>query len=625
MIISLLNTNCKKVPEKPEIITKGDYSYVVKYSEFKVNELVSKKEIPAVSIALIDEDNIIWKNAFGTTEPNGDKEASVNDVYKAGSIAKAITFTALFKLYDDGKIRLEDPVSKYIKDFDIKSRFRNTKPISIRSIVCGRSGLPRDSEIASMLIDIDSERLPLKKIISELSSIYTAYPPDSMYKDSNINTNIAGRILEIKSGNTFDKHIDSTVFDKLAMTESSFNIKDVNTSQILKGYINTQNTKEPVIVETSLRNDIPSGNFYTTITDLSKYASMILSYGNGYIKPETIRMMLTDTYSRPQDPWKQPAGWNIRTFDNKYKLIEINSAYAGFSGVIKLLPDLRIGLVMLSNSSDFITKQGSLSKKILRLMIEAKQGKKYDENEMRSDIENAEIEYKPSKDKMAKIDGLYSFGGFTAETTVGNNLINLTAEKIKNFPIPMPFDIKVTLLPKSENVFNVDNWIFDRINEDINISAEYIPEIDFLSEFGYNTGSFLLTTINKDLYFRISKIKPDENLSQLKNLYTGEYKLVINGSHYGLDDDIDLLNMKIIADNGFLKLVPLEILYQKFIDVSPVGASNLPSVSILLKAVSETELTIQDGVLGLYDGETVFRDTSTGVLNFMDLRLIPIQ
>jgi CubicO group peptidase (beta-lactamase class C family) len=95
--------------------------------------------------ALIDDQNTVWQETLGWANIEQKIPARPDTVYKLWSIAKAFTAIETMRLVEEGWVDLNAPVTEYIPDFSIQSRFADSKPITVRSILTHRSGLPRNS------------------------------------------------------------------------------------------------------------------------------------------------------------------------------------------------------------------------------------------------------------------------------------------------------------------------------------------------------------------------------------------------------------------------------------------------------------------------------------------------
>jgi CubicO group peptidase (beta-lactamase class C family) len=134
----------RATPRKPDPIPPGDYTYTVEYAAYRIDQLMRQHHLPSVAVALIDDQDTIWQQAFGLANVERDIPAQVGTVYKLWSVAKVFTAIETMRLVEEGLVDLDAPITDYLPDFSIHSRFPDAAPITIRSILAHRSGLPRN-------------------------------------------------------------------------------------------------------------------------------------------------------------------------------------------------------------------------------------------------------------------------------------------------------------------------------------------------------------------------------------------------------------------------------------------------------------------------------------------------
>ena len=100
--------------------------------------------IIGLSIALVDDQSVVWEQGFGFADKEKKLPATPETIYRLGSISKLFTATAAMQLADQGKLDIDKPVEVYLPEFSIKSRFTDAHAITPRNIMTHHSGLPRD-------------------------------------------------------------------------------------------------------------------------------------------------------------------------------------------------------------------------------------------------------------------------------------------------------------------------------------------------------------------------------------------------------------------------------------------------------------------------------------------------
>src|SRR4030095_10976407 len=106
-----------------------------------------KAKIPGMSIVIVYDQDVLVAKGFGYADLEKKIPADPQTIYRTGSVTKAFTALMLMQLRDEGKLHLDDPIEKYLREFKIKSRFPDARPATFRQVAAHYSGLPRDTPL----------------------------------------------------------------------------------------------------------------------------------------------------------------------------------------------------------------------------------------------------------------------------------------------------------------------------------------------------------------------------------------------------------------------------------------------------------------------------------------------
>ncbi|NHJ49452.1 MAG: beta-lactamase family protein, partial [Asgard group archaeon] len=200
-------------PLKPRTITQDDYTYAKDYANYKVKEVMKKIDLPGISVALIDDQDIIMQNSYGYANLEENILTTPETVYRMGSVAKVFTAIEIMRLYNEGLVDLDAPITNYIPDFSIKSRFQDNTSITIRSLLTHRAGLPRNGNLPYWYFD--SGYNILRDLVASLKHSHLAFPTGYRYKYSNVAFNILGRIIELLRPNGFPYYMKNELLSDI--------------------------------------------------------------------------------------------------------------------------------------------------------------------------------------------------------------------------------------------------------------------------------------------------------------------------------------------------------------------------------------------------------------------------
>jgi len=219
MILTL--TACATTPPKaPEIQKKGDYTYVKDYMTWFIQKEMKDKGIVGLSVALVDDQRIVWQKGFGYADRENKIAATPQTVYRAGSISKLFNAMAVMKLVEAGKMDIDQPLSTYLPEFSINSRFGSIDGVTPRTIITHHSGLPSDW-IDGMW---GENPMPFTRLVQVIKDEYVAYPPNTVMSYSNLAVTLLGHGVQRVSGQPYDQFIDQSLLEPMGMNDSRFEI-----------------------------------------------------------------------------------------------------------------------------------------------------------------------------------------------------------------------------------------------------------------------------------------------------------------------------------------------------------------------------------------------------------------
>ena len=276
-------------PKKPAVIPMGDYSYAIEYTDYQTKKLIKEYDLPSVVIALIDGQDVIYENAYGFSNIEEQTIATLDTIYKLGSITKLFTGIEIMRMSEEGLIDLDVPIGQYLPDFSIKSRFPSSDQITIRSILAHRSGLPRNGT----LLEWHWEARPdiFSALTNSLVDSYQAFPVGYRYKYSNIGYNILGRIIEVvrkiespseESAGGWPYYMRDEVLPPIGMDNTGFGSDQLlygkdSELNVAMGYYNENGKNKPYNQYDIIR--LASGNMQSTMKDMVIFAQYILRIG----------------------------------------------------------------------------------------------------------------------------------------------------------------------------------------------------------------------------------------------------------------------------------------------------------------------------------------------------------
>lgn len=300
--LSLLVTGCAPASinhadrsESNRILTHDPDGTLDPLKEF-IKGFAERQQVPGIGILIARRGKIILWEAYGYADVDFEKPFRKDTIVFLASSTKPLTTTAILTLVDEGRIDLDEPVSTYLAEFrDLRDKSGNPVPAPtlrhLLSHTSGWAGLKEMSPDATMAVrdqDIDLKESALKIAREPLLE-----KPGSRFSYGGLSFNVAGRIAEVVSGQTFDTLIKERLFDPLKMKDTRFHPSSEQGNRIAGifkpapwgGQLNLLRYD----ADREKRLLLIGGGLYSTASDLAVFLQMHLNggqYGDARILSE---------------------------------------------------------------------------------------------------------------------------------------------------------------------------------------------------------------------------------------------------------------------------------------------------------------------------------------------------
>ncbi len=368
IVISIIALSaCSTPPLKPINAARGDYTYTKEYITWLIEHEMANADVTGLSIALVDDQQVVWEQGFGYADKQAKIKATPDTVYHLGSIAKVFTATAAMQLAEQDKLSIDQPLRKYLPEFSIKSRVGDINRITPRNIMTHHSGLPCN------WVHGMSERHPgpFIEVVTAVKDEYVAFPPNYVFAYSNLGVTLLGASIEKLSGECYASYMYSHLLQPMGMTHSEFAPRIPGKSYD-KG-------KE---VEAIPLRDLPSGGLNSSASDIAHFMQMVFAEGKydgkQILQPESLREMFkVQNANVPMDfDFKMGLGWMLSGVDvpRAGTVASHGGTTLNFHTLMVVLPEHKLGVVVLSNSTTAQGIVGKIATETLKLALEAKRG-----------------------------------------------------------------------------------------------------------------------------------------------------------------------------------------------------------------------------------------------------------
>ncbi len=323
----------------------------------KLDEQRIKEHIPGIAIAVVQDDEVILARGFGLRDVKKKLPVEAETLFAVGSTTKAFTSTLACMLSEDGKLTLDDPVRKHVKDFKLKDE-RADEMVALRDLMCHRTGLSRMGMLWA------GGTLTEKEVLGYVTEAEPYRPFRTAFLYNNIMYLVAGMALGEAGGKNWHQLIKARIFEPLSMNHSNTSVEVTKSlASASKGY--SWNEVDKIWDREDMRDlsmAAPAGAINSNVLDMARWIRFQL--GRGMIEGER---HLEEKYF--DEMWKLHTpmapnvayglGWMLRDWNGK-KVVEHGGNIDGFAAQVGLLPEENLGFCFLANVSVTPLQQGSL-------------------------------------------------------------------------------------------------------------------------------------------------------------------------------------------------------------------------------------------------------------------------
>lgn len=341
--ISVLLT-VTQLPMHAEPTGKPDYSALIeKYTRLFEAEM-GKLKITGMSVALTDENQMVWSRGFGSEDLANNKQASSRTIYGIGSMTKVFTAAAVMQLQEHKGIDIDKPLRAYLPAFKIKSSFGSPDLITPRGVLTHHSGLPAD------LMTTPADR-DFRAYIDETPNQESAFPPGYIECYSNFGYGLLGSLIEAGSKEQYETYVQNHFLRPLGMNDAWV----ASMSDPLQGASKAYDDAGKEQIERPCSN-IPAGGVYASVDDMARFLRLWLNAGRGpsnqVLKAETVsEMFRVQNRDVVLDLGKvRGICWDSEHGDAGW-LYSHGGALIYFRSQMAVAPDAGLGVVILVNSA----------------------------------------------------------------------------------------------------------------------------------------------------------------------------------------------------------------------------------------------------------------------------------
>ncbi len=305
--------------------------------------------LPGIVVGVVSGDELVWAKGFGHADLEADRPMEADTRFRMASHSKLFTATAIMQLREQGKVRLDDPVTDHLPWFTFEGAAPDDPPVTIEHLLTHSAGLPR--EAGSHWTDWD---FPTAEEVRALMPDRRApFSPEVRWKYSNLAYTIAGMVVEEISGMSWADYLQQNIFDPLGMSASSVDLPD---PELATGYGSRMpDGSREVLPFVDARGMAAATGLTSTVEDMARFVSAQFRTGSRgddrLLSTSSLRemhrvRMLETTWTSGQG-----IGFSVRRVDGKL-YVGHGGGYPGYTTNTTIQLDSKVGVIVLTNTND---------------------------------------------------------------------------------------------------------------------------------------------------------------------------------------------------------------------------------------------------------------------------------
>jgi CubicO group peptidase (beta-lactamase class C family) len=327
---------------------------------------IAHRELPGVVVGVVAGDDLVWARGFGQADLEENRPMTPRTKFRMASHSKLFTATAIMRLREEGRLRLDDPVSAYLPWFEFQKAAPDDPPITIEHLLTHGSGLPREASDHWTSHDFPTEE-ELRNLLPEREAPFS---PEERWKYSNLAYTIAGMIVEEVSGQSWADYLRTNIFDPLGMSSSSV---DLDVDGLATGYtVRLLDGTRDVYPFVDARGMAAATGLTSTVEDMAKFVSAQFREGargdDRVLGTASLRemhrvRMLESTWTSGQG-----IGFSVNRIDGKV-FVGHGGGYPGYTTQTVIQLDEKVGVIALTNTND--SNPGQIARQLYTTVGEA--------------------------------------------------------------------------------------------------------------------------------------------------------------------------------------------------------------------------------------------------------------
>lgn len=239
-----------------------------------VPETMEKGDVPGAAIALVDGRGVLWAQGFGRTDGRGKKPVTSDTPFLICGLSKLITATTVMLAVQDGLVSLDEPITTYLPDFRINSRYEEhpERKITLRRLLDNTAGLPLETPLGNYFEPFSTATF--EDHVKSIFGSWLVYPVGAGTSYGSASPDLAAYVIQVAGGMPFEQYVKEKLFTPLGMTDST-----LDRNEIVKDRDRAIGHMMGMSRLPAVYPGLASGGMYSTAPDLARLVQLHINRG----------------------------------------------------------------------------------------------------------------------------------------------------------------------------------------------------------------------------------------------------------------------------------------------------------------------------------------------------------
>ncbi|MEI6309321.1 MAG: serine hydrolase domain-containing protein [bacterium] len=354
LLPALLLAGCAGSTFSPS--TQRTYSATIAEGRIAIQKALEETGGASMSVALVDGEQVVWSEAFGIAQKSTGKAATTETLYCIGSVSKMLATISVMKLVEQGKVKLDDPLVKYLPDFSMLSP--ECRDITVRMLINHSSGFG-GSDYRNGFLSAPYSGYA-EQVQAALKGERLKHEPGYLNVYCNDGFTMVEILVKALTGQSYPEFVRQEILAPLGMNNSRYALKteDLLPGSYAESYIGGQ------LVTPEFISIYASGGLYSTPSEMGRLAMMLMNGGalgaTRILSPTSVAQMGVDQTigafnPLPSEFTRYGLGWDTVT-EPGMKAVGIKGWYKNggtlaYTAEFHVLPEERLAVIVLTDHS----------------------------------------------------------------------------------------------------------------------------------------------------------------------------------------------------------------------------------------------------------------------------------